>query len=318
MPKQLENFHYHPLWVSHLGCIQGCLKYLGREVSDGWLFGVSGHAFLLNIHPQVCPSGPTAWRKERFLQLLDNLGIAHKSLVAHVSQKNFNERQEHVWQWTRRWIDEGLPCFGWELGVPEYYVIRGYNEAGYLYEGCDGREPGTKPWNELGVSDIGILEVHFVQPADPPDDLAAVRDALYFDLEFSTSPAAWLFPEYRAGVEGFDLWINALRENRALTFGVAYNAAVWEECRRNGAAFLEEAVRRLPGKCDELFLQAAADYRAVAAALAEVKNLHPFPPLGEELDLQTAAATIEPLIQAREAEARGLKKLGEIVNKLAS
>lgn len=47
--KELENLHGKNRWVSHLGCLAGCLEYLKRGVSDGWLYGATGHAFILNI-----------------------------------------------------------------------------------------------------------------------------------------------------------------------------------------------------------------------------------------------------------------------------
>ena len=47
--KKLEHLRWKPHWVTHLGCIKGCLNYLGIEVSDAWLYGGTGHAFVINI-----------------------------------------------------------------------------------------------------------------------------------------------------------------------------------------------------------------------------------------------------------------------------
>ena len=41
--KALENCRWTPRWVSHLGCIKGCLDFLGIEISDAWLYGGTGH-----------------------------------------------------------------------------------------------------------------------------------------------------------------------------------------------------------------------------------------------------------------------------------
>jgi hypothetical protein len=49
MVKQLENLRWKSKWTTHLGCIKGCLDYLKKDVSDAWLFGTTGHAFLINI-----------------------------------------------------------------------------------------------------------------------------------------------------------------------------------------------------------------------------------------------------------------------------
>lgn len=47
--KTLEHLRWKRHYVSHLGCIKGCLNYLGMEISDAWLFGGTGHAFIINI-----------------------------------------------------------------------------------------------------------------------------------------------------------------------------------------------------------------------------------------------------------------------------
>ena len=60
--KKLENLKWSPKWVSHLGCVKGCLDYLGIDMTDAWLYGASGHAFIRNISEDSCPSGPTAWK----------------------------------------------------------------------------------------------------------------------------------------------------------------------------------------------------------------------------------------------------------------
>ena len=58
----LENLKWSPKWVSHLGCVKGCLDFLGIEITDAWLYGGTGHAFIINIGEDSCPSGPTAWK----------------------------------------------------------------------------------------------------------------------------------------------------------------------------------------------------------------------------------------------------------------
>lgn len=49
MNKSLTNFRWKPSNVTHLGCLKGCLNYLDLDITDAWLFGASGHAFILNI-----------------------------------------------------------------------------------------------------------------------------------------------------------------------------------------------------------------------------------------------------------------------------
>ena len=88
-----------------------------------------------------------------------NIGYEHAGMVgSHKSQDNFAEKQQEAWDMVRQAIDEEIPCYGWELGFPEYYVINGYDDIGYYY---DGPEPGSgpKPWRELGNTGIGELGI---------------------------------------------------------------------------------------------------------------------------------------------------------------
>jgi len=323
--KQLQNLKWSPKWVSHLGCIKGCLDYLGLDISEAWLFGGTGHAFVINVHDVVCPSGPTAWRTVRLFELAPNLGYKIEGTFGFKDNPGFAERQKEAWTFVQEAIDRGIPCYGWELDVPEYYVIYGYHEgdsetpAGYYYSGpmCDDGA-GPKPWQEVGDTGIGVLEMYSVEPGQPAGDAKTVREALRFALKHAENPSEWIFERYRAGLAGYDNWIGALEAGKANGHGMAYNAAVWSECRAYAVAFLREARGRLDGTLEPLFDEAIAHYQAVSNHLAQVAKLYPFKPPFAELvavDAQSQAA-VEALRMARQAEAAGLVALGKIVQAL--
>jgi hypothetical protein len=319
MAKFLDNLRWQRMWVSHLGALKGCLDYLGLRVSEPWLFGATGHAFILNIHETVCPSGPTAWNTHPLQKLGKNLGYTAEGVFALKGDADFAEKQKTAWGMVRRALDESRPCYGWELEIPEFYVIHGYDEAGYHYSG-PRRETGRgpKPWTSLGSTSIGCLEVYALKRGDPADDVATVRDALVFVLEHARNPAGWVYPGYRSGLPGYDAWIGAVADNTAEGFGMAYNSAVWYTCRSNGVRFLEEAKGRIGGDTGPLFDEAARRYRTVAENLRVVADTFPFfavkPAYIEYEDRRKTA--IEALSGAREAEAAGLAALGNLLARL--
>jgi hypothetical protein len=319
--KALQNCQWDPRWVAHLGCVKGCLNFLGIEVSDAWLYGGTGHAFAINLHEEVCPSGPTAWDTSKLFELGTNLGYKVDGVFGLKDQEGFPERQQCAWEHARQAIDQGLPCYGWELEIPEYYVVYGYDDVGYYYSGpgCDGGK-GPKPWQELGDTGIGVLEMYSVRAGEAADDATTVREALAFALEHATSPTKWIHERYKAGPEGFDSWIRALEDGRASDMGMRYNTGVWLECRRNAVGFLEEARARLAGRADALFDEARARYVTVSEALNRVSEIYPWSSdaSGEAVlptdDRSRAAA--EALRAAREAEVAGLQALDAIVRTL--
>jgi hypothetical protein len=177
------------MFVSHLGCIKGCLEFLGIDVSPAWLTGATGHAFVINVHETACPSGPTAWNTEMLFTLGKNIGYNAGGYFCLKSSEGFEEFQEKCWQMAQKSIDEGTPCYGWELAIPEYYVVNGYDKSGYFFSGPGADEgcPEAKPWRELGDSAIGVLEMFAVTAGEAADDLVTVKEALSFALDHSNT-----------------------------------------------------------------------------------------------------------------------------------
>jgi hypothetical protein len=319
MEKKLEGLRWKCMWVSHLGCVKGCLEYLNSDVTDAWLFGATGHAFIINMHEVVCPSGPTAWRTEMLFKLAENVGYAIGGVFATKSDADFSEKQKQAWDNTKRAIDKGIPCYGWELDIPEYYVVYGYDDVGYYFSGplCDSGK-GPKPWEELGDTQISVLEMYRVQPRHAADDRKTVKEAFEFVLEHAESPEKWLYPKYKAGLDGYDAWINALETGTAHGFGMAYNSAVWSECRHFAVEFLKEARERLALELNPLFDEAIRHYEMVATNLKRVADTFPFHGIKPEhiKDETRCRTALEYVTAARNAEESGLKALEKILSRL--
>ena len=306
--KELGNLQWDPSWVSQLGCIKGCLDYLGVDISKGWLYGGTGHAFVINMHDEVCLSGPTAWKPVMLFELAANLGYAVQGVFGSKHAGDLAEVQERAWAFAREAIDQDLPCCGWELEIPEYYVVRGYDDAGYYFSGpgCDEGK-GPKPWGELGDTGIGMVEMYSVSPSDAAASSVVIREALVAALQHARNPEAWILPGYKSGLAGYDVWIRAVKSGTAGRMGMWYNAAVWQECRRYGVEFLEEATQRLDDGLRPLLDEGLVHYRAVARQLKTVTELYPPYQAGEgQIEVNdTSREAIEALKKARAAEAAG-------------
>jgi hypothetical protein len=323
MEKKLDHLKWKPMWVSHLGCLKGCLEYLRLGVSNAWLFGATGHAFIINMSPEVCPSGPTAWVTERLFALGKNIGYSIDGVFGSKFESDFAKKQKLAWEHAKQAIDRGLPCYGWELDIPEFYVVNGYRdagkEAGYFFSGpgCDEGK-GPKPWRKLGDTKIGVIEMYSVKTGQAAEDTRTVKEALAFALEHATNPEKWIFPKYKAGLGGFDNWIQALETGVADGFGMAYNAGVWNECRGFAVLFLKEAKDRLSDRWPALFDDALGYYEVVAENLKLVADTFPFHGMEPEhiTDESRRALASKSLKTAREAEASGLEALERIVLEL--
>jgi hypothetical protein len=270
MATKLEGLDWKPMWVTHLGCLKGCLDYLKIDVSDAWLFGGTGHAFII------------------------------------------------TWELVKLAINAGFPCYGWELAIPEYYVVYGYDQNRYYFKGIGADHAKPRLWMELGDSDIGCLEMNAVKPLECADDATIVKDALGFALEFAQSPDKWVMDKYKAGLAGFDLWIDALKAGAAHELGMPYNAAVWHECRHLAVEFLKEARGRLDDKLGSIFDEAISHYEVIRDNLKKVVEQFPFEGRKPEhvKDSARCNKAIDALEVARDGEEAGLKSLQKIVDAL--
>jgi len=320
---KLDGLKWSPKWTTHLGCIKGCLDYLEVNITDAWLFGASGHAFVLNIHEQLCPSGPTAWKTQRMHTLAQNVGCRFDGVVAQKGWGNFQKAQVRAWDTVRAALAKGLPCYGWELEIAEYYVITGHDDTGYFYQGPLADEgKGPLPWQKLGESEIGWIEIFSVQKADAPSDADAVKAALKFAVAYGRDASEWTHDHYAGGLAAYDLWIDSLAKGAADGFGLAYNAVVWAECRKLAPAFLREAKGRLPRELAAQFDEAIAHYDVVAKQLEIVAQQFPFLNVSNEQKVANAKdparvkAALEALRTAKAAEDKGLTVLESLLKNL--
>jgi len=319
--KILNKLKWQPRWVSHMGVIEGSLKFLNQKISTGWLYGGTGHAFIINIHEGLCPSGPTAWMSKMLFELAPNLGYRIEGVFARKSDSEFPRLQEKAWAHAKKSIDNGIPCYGWELEIAEYYVIKGYDGIGYHYSGphCDDGK-GPKPWKELGTSGLEFIEVYSVHPTDTANPKKAIKEALEKALHHASNPPDIIFPGYRSGLKGFDFWISAIEDGSALSMGHSYNAAVWAECRKYAVQFLKEAKKYVESDVRDLLDDAKKQYEIVEENLESVTKDHPFTPALENKPLgveERTKSTLESLKRAKVAEASGLDILKEVVKKLS-
>ena len=300
-----------------MGCLISCVDYLGLDISDGWLYGGTGHAFVLNLSPDLCPSGPTAWKTEILSKLGRNLGYNFEGIFAYKSMPDFREKQRKTYELVKKSIDAGFPCYGWELAVPEFYLINGYDESGYIYKELMGNLDNSKKWDTLGETGIGILEVYSVQPGEAAEASRVVKDSLEFAIEFDGT-RKHLQLNYESGIQGYETWIQGMKEKTATTGGIAYNSAVWSECRKYAVEFLVEASEKLDYK--KFFEKAIEYYRAVYENLHKIVELYPFsgPPDYETqiTDMEKAETAIQLVEEAMSAEKKGLLELGKICNRL--
>lgn len=311
MAQTDERMKPFPAWSSFMGCTKSCADWLGIDHSPDWIWGVSGYAFLLNMHPTLCPSSPTAFDNSFLKNNAEALGLGFQAIIFTKGDPNFAEKQKEALEYTRQALERKQPVFGLELNIPEYYLITGTDETGYRYIDMDGQTK-TCPWEKLGTSDIGLVEINMIAKAEQNLSVAdQVRSALKFLAAYQADPASYALPGYTMGLGAYDVWIGALRKDAPDPFGLTYNARVWGEARSGALGFLQEIKSKLGARDDYALLDSAIlHFSSVEQAFREINGLfHSFPPNPEEHTKENFQRAAELLTQARDAEQAGIKAL---------
>ena len=311
--NKIENLECADRVTSHMGAIEGCLKYLGMDITPGWLYGGTGNAFVMCVGTDLCPSGPHCWHYGKVHELARNLGVKIEHFPARQMEGSLEDKQPKAWEFIRKAIDDGAPlcCWHWE-----HLVINGYDGDGFLYSGPLRRDHKHVPWEEFGTAPCG-LETWTVQPGEKADDRTVIRETLSFALEFAASPEKLMLEGYGGGSAGYDNWITGLESGEVSPDGAASHAIIWAECRRFALEFLREANRRTDKQFDELFRPAIERYRVVRDNLKTVAELFPWGDDGEMkrrvADPERRQKAVDALRTAKEAEAAGLDALKSVV-----
>jgi len=255
---KLRNLSQSPLNTTYLGVLRGVFDFYGIAISDSVLFGASGHGFAINVHPELCPSGPYCWNKEPVRRLLRNLGVQMEVIGFYSSERALEERH-HVEGIVRMHIDSGHPCALLNL---ENQLILGYDEEAFeVAQPWPGVNFPPKSltfgtWQELGE------EIHIDFYSFTPTHPKALRTAVEESLCYAA--AAWR----GFGPRAYEKWHVAIQSGFGATHGNWWNGTVWSECRRHLVGYFQEVAGQLaePNLGESL----SSLYGVVADSLAAV------------------------------------------------
>ena len=255
-----------------MGVLGGVADYYGIEVSDAMLFGGSGHAFVINIHQELCPSGPYCWNNKVFHRLVANLGIEiidHGFYSADSSAQNRLKLEAILIDW----LDKETPC---ALLNMENQLITGYDGTGFLTAQPWAPKVDFPPahltfssWDEFGDEcHVNFYSFHRTEPLDRRE---AIQVSLRYAVDLFDNPTAHTRPPYGIGPDAYANFIGAIKAGHGASHGNWWNATVWAECRQMAAAYFAE----IADGYEELapIARTLSDrYAAVAKGLSEASD----------------------------------------------
>lgn len=273
----IDSLKMPPFNTTLMGVLRGVLDHYGIGASDAMLYGGSGHAFLMNIHEQLCPSGPYCWKYDGFVGLLRNLGVEMTDLGSFSTGSTAAERAA-VEGRIKDLLAQGVPCSLLNL---ENQLITGFDDTGFhSFQPWAPRmdfPPGRLTfgtWVELGGEvHLTFFSFRKIEPAGERD---TIEKSLRFAIDLHRTPARYTDKPYAVGAEAYTAWIGAVRKGCGASHGNWWNGTVWAECRGRASEYFAEIAASHPEVATDARVL-ADEFKAIAEALGRVsdRNLDP-------------------------------------------
>jgi hypothetical protein len=288
---RLEGLKQPPNNCTMMGAFSGALTYHGLGVDDATLYGVTGHAFVVNIHEQICPSGPYCWNTGPVCRGLARLGLRTEYL-GYFGADSTPELRGEAERKLIAHLDAGGACSLLNL---EHQLITGRDEVGFFTAqpwACADFPPkklsyGT--WAELGGKVHMSFWLYHRDDAARQGRADSVRAALEYLVDFNRHPGKYTGDAYAAGLAAWPQWIEAVRGGHGARHGHWWNAQVWSECRAKAAEFFMVVKDELP--VPEAAAELSALYKQTAESVARAGDKSM--PAAEQIAFLQAAAENE-------------------------
>lgn len=135
------------------------------------IIATSGFAFRMWVSADLCPSATSIWEFDKQKPWVENGGLTCDYVGRYWGQDDIEEeRRRLAIENIKKSIDNGIPAISWDIGVPEWGLITGYDDEARQFatlainaEFADPTSPsydGTQmPYDQLGKREIPILLV---------------------------------------------------------------------------------------------------------------------------------------------------------------
>ena len=309
-------------WTSLIGALDGVLRALGAARPFHELMGVTGFAFRLALTEEagVLAAAPAAAAVglRSALPLLENAGVGLELMEARPDEPAYGDRRHEALRAMRRSIDRGRPAIAYDLHVPEFGIVGGYDDAAgtltvsTLMSGQFGATLAERRWpvpERRGP--MIVLVPGRLRPVDPG---GAAVTALRFAVAYAEAGDPDDSTGATHGLAAYARWRECFERGEPIDpAGNARAIQTVQAARRDAARFLRESGFGAPAA--GALAKAAEAYERVALAVSRMATLFPYPAGG---DPTSPAGRHVALAALRDAEAHEREALEQVRAALAS
>lgn len=320
--KSLPNATIVPEWASLIGALAGCLRALGDPYETAWLIGVTGHAFrcALTEADGVIAAGPAAVAVDfaRVAPLYRNGGRAVRLIESDTRVRDYPKRREEALKQIRRSIDRGRPVVAYDLHIPEFGIIHGYDDRARTLSVSSmisqqyGATLAEARWPVPERS--GRMIVLLLGEREKIDPRRALSETLRFAVAYSAAGEPGDPTGAAHGFAAFSRWREALAGGAPIdASGHARLIQMLQSARRDAATFLRAQAATLPPALAAPLTEAAAAYERVALACSRLATLFPYPGGGAISSAGMRQAAAASLRQVETDEHAAVERLADAI-----
>lgn len=195
-----------------------------RKAED--IVATSGFAFRMWVSADLCPSATSIWDFDSQPAWVENGGLLCGYVGRYWGEDAIEEKRRlEALALIKESIDRGIPAVSWDIGVPEWGLVTGYDEGEQQLfvlpingEKADPTSPGSHfhkmPYGLLGKRELPILSVLTLQGESEKTEREILQDTKRLAVRHLTG-GEWC--ENTRGLAAYDTLVGIFEGNPELS-----------------------------------------------------------------------------------------------------
>jgi len=124
------------------------------------IIATSGFAFRMWVSADLCPSATSIWEFKKQHEWVASGGLKNEYIERLWGEEAVEEeRRLAAIEQIKKSIDNGIPAISWDIGIPEWGLIIGYDDGSQKFATLAINGEGEMPYDVLGKRELPLLSV---------------------------------------------------------------------------------------------------------------------------------------------------------------